>query len=211
MSQGIAYGELNYWNERYTGDSIQASGAFEWYQRFDDFKELFNEHLGTTGTILHVGCGNSLVGVDAAVANVAQRHVNVDFSPVVIATMTERTAAHAARDRVEFRVEDVTCLSFGDDTFDGAFDKGTIDAICCGADSFNKVEQAVREIHRVLRKGAKFVMISYGDPTARQWHLEKLPWAKVHCLVVSKPRDPDDATPAEDQITHYMYVCEKAK
>ena len=56
-----------------------------------------------------------------------QQQINVDFSPVVIATMK------AASPEMQWLVMDVRKLDFSDASFDVAIDKGTLDAMIHGS------------------------------------------------------------------------------
>ena len=49
------YGNINYWDNRYTMQAEQ----FDWYSRFFDFKDLISEKLSPESTILIPGSGTS--------------------------------------------------------------------------------------------------------------------------------------------------------
>jgi ubiquinone/menaquinone biosynthesis C-methylase UbiE len=76
-------------------------------------------------------------------------------------------AAHADLGNAAWLVMDCTRMAFPDAQFDVAFDKGTFDALYCGADGVRTVGLALAEVHRVLRPGGLFFEISYGRPDSR--------------------------------------------
>ena len=66
----------------------------------------------------------------------------------------------------------------------------------------------MQELHRVLKPGAKFVMLSLGSPDVRTEHLECAPWQSIDCKVIGKASAVDD----EEQATvHHFYLCVKKK
>jgi ubiquinone/menaquinone biosynthesis C-methylase UbiE len=68
---------------------------------------------------------------------------------------------------------DVRDLKYEDNTFDLAVDKSTIDALLCGEKSFLNVAIMLKEVQRVLKVGGVYVIISYGQPENRVFHLER--------------------------------------
>jgi len=58
----------------------------------------------------------------------------------------------------DFRVADFTSLPFEDDYFDLIIDRGAL--VCCG---FSMGKLAISEIHRVMKKGARFLFNPYSD------------------------------------------------
>ena len=70
-------------------------------------------------------------------------------------------------------VMDVMDLKYKDNFFDLVIDKSTIDAILCGERSFINVAIMIKEIQRVLRNGGIYMIISYGQPENRIFHLER--------------------------------------
>lgn len=66
---------------------------------------------------------------------------------------------------------DVRDLQFQDSHFDLIIDKSTIDALLCGEQSFLNVAIMTKEVQRVLKSGAIYMIISYGQPENRINHL----------------------------------------
>ena len=66
---------------------------------------------------------------------------------------------------------DVMDLTYDDKTFDLVIDKSTIDALLCGDYSFLNVALMTKEIQRVLKTGGIYMIISYGQPENRVFHL----------------------------------------
>lgn len=70
-------------------------------------------------------------------------------------------------------VMDVRDIKYPDSTFDLAVDKSTIDALLCGEKSFVNVAIMLKEVQRVLKDGGVYMIISYGQPENRVFHLER--------------------------------------
>ncbi len=64
-------------------------------------------------------------------------------------------------------------MKYEDNSFDIAIDKSTIDALLCGDRSFLNVAIMTKEIQRVLKPGGIYMIISYGQPENRVFHLER--------------------------------------
>ena len=68
---------------------------------------------------------------------------------------------------------DVRNLQFEKNYFDFIIDKSTIDAILCGESSFINVAKMLKEVDRVLKVGGIYMIVSYGQPENRIFHLER--------------------------------------
>lgn len=68
---------------------------------------------------------------------------------------------------------DVRDLKYSDEFFDLIVDKSTIDAILCGECSFINVAKMLKEVDRVLKVDGIYMIISYGQPENRIFHLER--------------------------------------
>lgn len=66
---------------------------------------------------------------------------------------------------------DARDLKYDDNFFDLVIDKSTIDALLCGDFSFLNVAIMTKEIQRVLKVGGLYMIISYGQPENRTFHL----------------------------------------
>ena len=152
------YGLMEYWDERYGVVNEQ----FDWYQTWDTIYPHISKLFLGGEVVLNIGCGNSTMSAD--MAKVFEKVVSIDFSAVVIRQMAER---YSENKKLEWFTMDCTDMTFEDEQFDFAFDKGTLDAIMCGEDSKINIELALLEIYRVLTDGGVFVEISYGTPESR--------------------------------------------
>ena len=66
---------------------------------------------------------------------------------------------------------DVRDLNYNDNYFDFIVDKSTIDALLCGDNSFINVAIMTKEIIRTLKVEGIYMIISYGQPENRIFHL----------------------------------------
>lgn len=66
---------------------------------------------------------------------------------------------------------DVRDLKYENNFFDLVIDKSTIDALLCGENSFLNVAIMIKEVQRVLKVGGVYMIISYGQPENRIFHL----------------------------------------
>lgn len=64
-------------------------------------------------------------------------------------------------------------MTYDDNFFDLTVDKSTIDALLCGDNSFINVAIMLKEIIRTLKVGGIYMIISYGQPENRVFHLVK--------------------------------------
>eukprot|EP00931_Biecheleriopsis_adriatica_P004341 TRINITY_DN106026_c0_g1_i1.p1 TRINITY_DN106026_c0_g1~~TRINITY_DN106026_c0_g1_i1.p1 ORF type:complete len:243 (+),score=40.59 TRINITY_DN106026_c0_g1_i1:52-729(+) len=151
-------GRKEYWDAAYA--SGRYSEQYEWNQSCEVVWPYIERMLGNdrNSRVLHVGCGNSRVGKllhDAGFMNV----VNVDYSSVVIDMMRnkEPELCWLCADCAEPG-------SLGSVPYDYCIDKGAIDSLFeAGSESMRQQGHAmIQEIHRVLKPGGKYLIISNG-------------------------------------------------
>ena len=68
---------------------------------------------------------------------------------------------------------DVKKLEYDDEYFDLIIDKSTLDTLLCGYESFINSAIMLKEIQRVLKTEGLYVIISYGKPETRLFHLNR--------------------------------------
>jgi ubiquinone/menaquinone biosynthesis C-methylase UbiE len=104
---------------------------------------------------------------------------------------------------------DVRNICYPDNYFDLAVDKSTIDALLCGEQSFINVAKMTREIQRILKEGGIYMMISYGAPENRIFHLERDHLSfDINIYTIKKDYSVDDDNQKYEKM-HYVYVCKK--
>jgi SAM-dependent methyltransferase len=187
------YGSMEYWDDRYA----RWPDPFDWSQTWSHLNSLLAPFFDGRELVLNVGCGNSPMAVDMS----ASFHtvVNIDISTVVIAQM-ERD--NQDKSNIIWLTMDCTRMDFEDDTFDVAFDKGTIDALLCGDSAIDKVGRTLAEIHRVLRPCGVFFEITHGKPDVRVelFNDYELGWTLHEPVPIRSP---------ENSGWHFIYIFEK--
>jgi len=115
-----SYKLKEYWDERYSKEE-----SFEWCKSYENIKELIHKHVKTNDKILILGCGNSSLSEDLY-RDGYRNIVNIDFSPVVIDNMSIKCQDLVG---MEWKVMDITKMSFEASTFDVVVEKATLDAL----------------------------------------------------------------------------------
>lgn len=181
MSRGERprYCDADYWEQRY----VERPDNFEWYYTYEDIMPTARFVFKPGQAVLCVGNGNSNFPVklhqDAELK--LGQIVAADISRVVTEQMKKE---HQGYERLQFHVDDVSKMQYGDGQFDVVFDKGCLDALATGATLETVVPKLVSEAHRVLRKGGVYLLLSGGQPYKRvdlfpqdQWtiNIKKMP------------------------------------
>lgn len=189
-----AYGETQYWNNRYRS---QAGATFEWIEPWPVIFSKIERRLAQKPTGLVLGCGNSQMSFEL-LKFIGKVH-SIDISPVVINEMKERYSGEA---RLEWQTMDCTKMTFPNNCFDYVFDKGTLDTLVCYDSDTKRVEAMIKEIARVLRPGGHFILISYGVPDTRKKYFEKVPSFTIEDTIpLEKP---------DSKGKHFVYIVKLA-
>ncbi|KAH7820516.1 putative Methyltransferase-like protein 13 C (METTL13C) [Monocercomonoides exilis] len=199
MSSGARYGEADYWDKRYS----EATTSFDWYFNYHSVvTDLLAKYDRKDIKILNIGCGNSTFA-EFLVRDGYKDVTNVDISPVVIKKMEEQY--HEMLPTVKWITMDTRQLSFESESFDVVFDKGTLDAILCGSNSFVNAKKMNSEVSRVLKPGGTYLVMTYGDPESRILHFED---PAFDWIVTAKEVKSSDEDRKEASIYH-CYFMEK--
>jgi len=103
---------------------------------------------------------------------------------------------------------DVRDLAYEDSTFDLVIDKSTIDALLCGDYSFLNVCIMTKEVQRVLKTGGIYMIISYGQPDSRLFHLEREHLSfNLNIYTIKKQYQIENS--GSQEKSHYVYICQK--
>ena len=195
------YESIEYWEKRYANDG--AEETFEWYLPYSHgIRELLAQVAKHDERILVIGCGNSTMSeemYDDGFKNL----VSTDVVPRILRRMRQRSRH---REGLVFEQQDATQLTYEDASFDVVIDKGTIDAIDVGP---KNVPNVVREAHRVLTPGGRFIVFSSIAPPLRDFYFQgnSLHWnisknvirsrlgIPCYVYVMTKERAPKTTTP----------------
>ena len=159
------------WDQFYEKRSVSSDNqTFEPYEWHSSMKhdEIFSSTLPTScidGSILVVGCGNSLLPIDLDNYHKGQSHIIcLDYSSSCINQLVE---SWGSRSNMSFVVGDATRLENIPDVakFEGKIgaivDKGLIDALMCGEGWNGDVERLLTSAARQLKRGGTYVCVSY--------------------------------------------------
>ncbi|RPB03585.1 S-adenosyl-L-methionine-dependent methyltransferase [Choiromyces venosus 120613-1] len=155
-----------YWDARYTVDPA----TFDWFKNPASLHPFLAKHLPpapSNPSILHLGCGNSLLPEDLHKRGYTDQ-LSVDFSEVVIRDMKVK---YEGFEGLRWEVMDVRDMhGVGDGVVGVAVDKGTLDAMLSGSlwDPPEEVRRNTKayidEVARVLKSGGLFLYITYRQP-----------------------------------------------
>lgn len=221
------YGDALYWDARY----VQEGGSFDWYQRYSALRPFVRNYVPTSSRVLMVGCGNAVMSEDM-VKDGYEDITNIDISSVAIEMMRRKYEYVRQLKYMQMDVRDMSF--FPDESFDSVIDKGTLDSLMCGTDAPISAAQMLGEVSRLLKPGGTYMLITYGDPTARMPHLSRpvYNWKTVLYIIPRPGFEKDEGCSSarksflepvpttekgllppsfvlEDPDSHFIYVCKK--
>ncbi|KAJ1403388.1 S-adenosyl-L-methionine-dependent methyltransferase [Ochromonadaceae sp. CCMP2298] len=197
------FGNPSYWDERYSADE----NHYDWYQDFTTLEKYISPHVKNIPDfeILVAGCGNSKFS--ASLYDKGYRNItNIDISTVVINQMSD---AYADRNEMEFTVMDARNMEFiPDQCFDLIIDKALFDAVICSENNLKDIESLLKEMHRALKLGGVYLLVSHGAPNNRINHIKR--YIDVDIDVVKLPKPPLNGVDEQGEAKfHFLYVLTK--
>jgi ubiquinone/menaquinone biosynthesis C-methylase UbiE len=170
-------------NEYYTTQDRASAAYFDEierrrYQWHYHLTDLFTQLKGSTGRLLEIGSG---IGVDSIqLARAGFDVTAVDLTDEAIGVAREFAKARGVH--VDFRVGNAEALEFPDATFDVVYSFGVLHHT-------PDIEQAIGEVHRVLRPGGRaLIMLYHRNSLVNLVH-------KLLRLPYESPRDRSDDCP----------------
>jgi SAM-dependent methyltransferase len=145
---------------------------------------LLHGHLPPRAQLLDIGCATGRVSL--ALQRGGARVIGVDINEAMI-----RTASVLARDAaspVDFGVMDARALGFRSESFDAVLMIGSV--ICYVRGRRNRV-QAFREVHRVLRPGGTFFVVTPSRESSWKFRVGFAALALIHRSLRRLGRDSD--------------------
>ena len=107
--------------------------------------------------LLDLACGTADVCIKACYVLNPEHVTGVDISEGMMEVGRMKINAEKLNEKITLQKEDVSCLSFADETFDAA-------TTSFGIRNFDKLDESIREIHRVLKPLGKFVILEMSEP-----------------------------------------------
>ncbi len=200
--KSVPYGSPKYWNERYKAETC----GFEWYPGADEtLCKAFKEHLPGIGreagseSVLEIGSGSSELAYKLWQCS-SSSIIVTDISATVIETMKHKWKDQTETS-IQFAVVDCCKIPCRESSFEAVVDKGTLDAIDCTDD--RNTNLCLSEVHRVLRSGGLYFLVSCREPGVRRQDVHDL----FDILSIVEVRsNPDLKLPCPDA---YLYIMKK--
>jgi SAM-dependent methyltransferase len=192
------YGELSYWEKRYTDDPE----VFEWYQNPDRLfaQDIFPKYVKPEGRTLVIGTGNSDLA-PKLVQNGFEGVTAIDFARPCIVKSRRR---NREIEGITWKVMDVRRMAFANGEFQTVIDKGTLDSIFFAGDA--EALTALTEISRVLKRRGFFISISCVPPDERREFIDRPAELRLELeTVIELP------TPLPSDEPHYVYVVKRVE
>ncbi|OMJ67947.1 hypothetical protein SteCoe_34760 [Stentor coeruleus] len=187
------YGNPEYWKKLY---EEQQGKTYDWLEGYKTLKPIIKTLINPTSKILILGCGNAELSEEMYLDGFHNIE-NIDISEAVIQQMASR--CHHMPE-MKWKIMDVRDLEYPSNFFDIAIDKGTIDALLCGTNSYLSVARMTKEVQRVLKVGGVYMVVSLGVCDSKLEHLES-----KHLYWETYYPDIDE----ESDIVHDVYLCKK--
>ncbi|MEQ2257873.1 eEF1A lysine and N-terminal methyltransferase [Xenotaenia resolanae] len=196
------FSSADYW-ERFF--KKRGERAFEWYGDYNKLCGILHKYIKLQDKVLVVGCGNS--ELSEQLYDVGYKHLtNIDISETVVAHMNQRNAER--RPDLTFQQVDATQTPYEDASFQGALDKGTLDAVASEEEGA-LARRMITEVSRVLRVGGRYVCVTLAQESVIKLavdHFVQLGCAvRLHCLQEERGKEEEDTF----ALPVFVLICTK--
>lgn len=188
----------NFESQSYWRDRFAAETAFEWLADSSTvirILEPFLNRLDRSARVLHLGSGTSDLHNHFR-ARGFRDVTNVDYEPLALKRGQELEVSAFGDACMRYTVADATQLHLGE-RYSLVIDKGTTDAVACGAD--DAVLRMAQGVRKHLAPGGCWISLSYSPS---RFDTEELPFAvnPIATIPVPKQRESDP------DIYHWCYL-----
>ena len=122
--------------------------------------------------ILDLACGTADICIKAFSLLTPEHVTGVDISEGMMEVGRMKINAVKLNDKITLQKEDVSSMSFADETFDAA-------TTAFGIRNFDKLDESILEVHRVLKPQGKFVILEMREPKTPIIHLSYLLYTRT--------------------------------
>jgi len=164
--------------------------------------------------LLDLGCGTSEMAA-CLYADGWKNVIGIDTS-VVAVNKARGARRHTGRHELQFLQMDACNLEFPDECFHAIIDKACFDTIVTGGHAFPRGRAMLSEVHRVLKPGGVFILVSHAGVNARlPWLALDSSWGwKIEVAKLPKPFPTMiayDGVMKRDTVSDffYVYICTK--
>lgn len=107
--------------------------------------------------ILDIATGTADMCIKSYTYLQPKKVTGIDISAKMLEVGREKVKKVGLTDRIDLLVQDVSALSFSDNTFDAA-------TIAFGIRNFEKLDESILQIHRVLKTGGLLLILEMNEP-----------------------------------------------
>ena len=111
---------------------------------------------GNVRKMLDVACGTGDFAIRACQYGIPEIH-GIDISDNMLAVGDKKIAALGMQDQIRLQQGDSENICFEDDTFDAV-------AVAFGVRNFERLDEGLKEMHRVLKKNGKVIILEFAMP-----------------------------------------------
>ncbi len=84
-----------------------------------------------------------------------------------------------------------------------------LDAIVCSENNLKDVQSLLKEMHRVLKAGGVYLVVSHAPPDSRISHIKSAIDVDIDVIPIRKP-EVKGVQESDDESYHYLYALTKS-
>ncbi|KAJ3412418.1 hypothetical protein HDV05_000776 [Chytridiales sp. JEL 0842] len=204
------YSNPKYWKAHYRTSTVR---AYEWFLPWNAISGHLKNIVPAGGSVLNIGCGNSLVGQQMLNDKSASYVLSVDIAESAVQALKSlsKSTENKKQPLEDLLVLDATSLPFRSTSsnpllFDWAFDKGTLDGLLYTPNPIPLLQKIWAAVSKV---SDTFVLVSLGRPETRLPLIEEQigGWEVSECLEIELKNGGKEGMGGGRIERCWVYVC----